>query len=373
MEQYLSILRKKNTGNILSLIMVLSFVIMALIRLYPFENSLLKIVAGVDDWKLYASFSLDIKRNGILMPSFHENYYAPAGFLYNYFVALCFYIFGENIIPVYIIQSLLLGFSVVFIYQTFKDKLKPITGIVFLFVLFLFALVDVSKYYSFRLLSENLAIFTVSGFFFCFIKGIEKNKLGLLLLAAIFMGLSISIRPNIFPFGIILIGIAIFYFLKQQKAKLFNLFLFSFLLAITSSLLALRNHFVCGGWTFFPTLGTSFGENYFNDNSFSFSFFIKKIAFCLGILTPLEPDYQWRPHWILMWTGYFIYLVLRMKDKKKFELWEVTTHLFIFCYYVVLFLFSPQLGSYGIRFFLPVLFIILPFSFMAIDKLNNKK
>nr|MBA3706377.1 glycosyltransferase family 39 protein [Bacteroidota bacterium] len=248
MENYILFFKKRSTGNILALLIILFFVCLSLIRLYPFENSLQKIVDGVDDWKLYACFALDIKHNGILMPSLYDNYYAPAGFLYNYFLALCFYLFGENTVPVFIIQNLLLGLSVAFIYMAFRNKMKALTSLLFLFTLFVFALFDVSKYYSFRLLSENLAIFTTSVFFFCFYKGLEKNKLSLQLLAAVFMGLTISTRPHTFPFGIILIVIVLFYFLKQEKVKILNVSLFVLLLGISASLLVIRNYLICGGW-----------------------------------------------------------------------------------------------------------------------------
>ncbi|MBA3705570.1 MAG: hypothetical protein H0W84_06620, partial [Bacteroidetes bacterium] len=129
---------------------------------------------------------------------------------------------------------------------------------------------------------------------------------------------------------------------------------------------------ICGGWALVPTQGILFGEYYFHPHEFSFSFFLKKILFCFGILSPLEPEYQLRPHWVIMWIGYFIYLALRIKDSKKFELWEITAHIFIFCFYLVLFLLAP-LGTYGFRLFLPVIFIVLPFSFIAFDKLKDKE
>ena len=66
-----------------------------MIRLYPFENTVDTILQGTDDWSRYARFALDIVDNGILMPSLEECYWSPASFLYNYFVAFCFYAFGK--------------------------------------------------------------------------------------------------------------------------------------------------------------------------------------------------------------------------------------------------------------------------------------
>jgi 4-amino-4-deoxy-L-arabinose transferase-like glycosyltransferase len=373
MNKTLEILKTRQTGNILAILIVVAFVIISLIRLYPFENSFRIILAGIDDWSRYAQYATDIKHNDLSMPMVHGNYIMPAGFLYCYFLALCFSLFGENNIPVYIIQSFLLGLSVALIYWTFRDRMRPLTSMAFLFTVTLFALLDVSKNYSFRMLSENLTIFTLSCFFYCFMKGFKKNKLSWQLAAAVLMGLSILTRPNIFPFGIILTVIVMYYYLKQGKKGLLPLLLFILFLVMSTSFLAFRNHFVTGDWVFLPVEGSSFAKGFFSQDTFSLSLILKKVLFCLGGLTPLEPGYQWRPHWILLWAGYFVYLFLRLKDIRKTELWEVTLHLFIFSYYLLLILITPKLGSYGFRLLLPAIFIVLPFPFMAFDILNEHR
>ena len=367
-EKYSITLKAKRTGNILALSILFVFAALSLIRLYPFENTLKENLNDMDDWCTYARYALDITNNGISMPSLNENYWAPAGFLYNYFIALSFYLFGENDVPVFIIQNFLLGLSVVFIYLTFRDKMKSLTSIAFLFTLFIFALVDVSKYYSFRLLSENLALFTMSAFFYCFNNGIEKNKLSLQILASALLGLSVLIRPNILPFEILIIAIAYFYY---RKAGIHKFFLFILFLTVSSSLLAIRNYSVTGSIVFFPTQGISFGSQFFSHHDFSIGFYLRKIIFCFGFLTSLEPDFQWRPHWTMMWIGYFIYLFFRLRENKRFEIWEVTSHLFIFCYFSLLIFIAPKLGSYGFRLLIPAIYFVLPFSFMSLDKFGK--
>lgn len=372
MKRLFTILIARRTGNVFVALIILSFIILSLIRLYPYENTLNVILKEVDDWGIYARFGLDIKHNGILLPMINGDYDLPAGFLYNYFIALCFLVFGENIVPIYFIQSILLGFSVAFIYWAFREKMKPLTGIVFLFTLFFFALADVYKNYTFRLLSENLALFTISLFFLCFIKGLEKHKYSLQLWAAVLLGLSISIRPNIFPFGIILIVIMLYYFLKQKKQAFLKLILFAFLLGVSMSLLMIRNRIVSGCWTFFPTSASaSIINDLFQNPDFSLSYFGKKILFCFGFLSFLDPVYHLRFHWTIMWAGYFVYLLLRIRMNLKFEIWEIASHLFIISYIGLMILIAP-IYMYGFRMLIPVTFIILPFSFMAWDRLRYK-
>ena len=371
MNKYIDLLLKKQTGNLLALSIVILFGILSVARLYPFENAIEETRNSIDDWSRYVTIAADIRENGLLIPSIMENYSSPAGFLYNYFIALNFYLFGENIIPIVIIQNLMLGLSVAMIYLAFRDKMQKLTSIFFLLTLFLFAFVDIYKYYTFRLLSENLALFAISAFFYCFIRGSEKNKLSLIILSAVFLGLSVLTRPNIFPFELLLIGIVSYYYLYLKKDRIGKLTILLFLLTLllSTSLLALRNYFTCGGFAFLPTQGVSL----VGQEEFSLPYYFKKIIFIFGFLSPLEPEYQWRPHWTIMWLGYFIYLFLRVKEKRKFELWEMTTHLYIFSFCFLLILIAPKIGSYGFRLLVPVIFTVLPFTFIAFDKLQQVK
>ena len=373
MEHNSTVFRQKKTGDIIAILIILFFTVLALFRLFPFDNPLKEITDGIDDWSRYARNALDIKHNGMTIPSINGNYFSPAGFLYNYFVAFCFYLFGENPIPIYIIQSILLGFSVALIYWGFRDQMKPLTGIYFLLTLFMFALLDINIHYTFRLLSENLTLFTIAVFFYCYNHGVKKNKISLLITSSIFLGLSIMTRPNILPFGIVLIGIMLASSIKYKNIKPLHLLLFVFFLFASTSLLAIRNHFVCGSWTFFPTEGTSFGISFFHQTNFSLNLLFKKIMFCLGGLSLLEPAYQWRPHWFIMWATYFIYLFIRIRENRKFEVREITANVFIFCHYGTLLLIAPILGTYGFRLFIPCLLIILPFPFIAFDKIKRER
>src|SRR6185436_2589668 len=142
------------------------------------------------------------------------------GFFYNYFVAFCFTIFGTNPSNVYLIQSILLGLSVAFTYFIFRDLLKPLTGWIFLFLLIAFAFLDVYKYYNFKLLSENFAIFTITLFFFFFKKLLISKTYMLQFLLGLFLGASVLTRPNILPFSLILIALIAIQCLLNKKTIL---------------------------------------------------------------------------------------------------------------------------------------------------------
>lgn len=381
----------KRSNLILAFFVPLLFLVIALVRLYPFENTLPQIIADSgNDWSKYAANALDIKHNGILMPGIEGAYEKPASFFYCYFLAFCFFLFGENNIPVYLLQNLMLGLSIVFVWFTFRNKMSNIVSLGFLLALIVFGLTDVSIYYTFRFLGENLALFSLSVFFLLFLKGIEKNNLKALLISALFLGIAVLTRPNIFLFAIILIALLMLYGFKTQKVK--PLLLFVSVLVITSSFLAIRNYLVCHCIQIMPSQGMLFNMIAFHPiptsvdvsavNSYFAAYlqyflqepllfimhYLKKVLFCFGFLNAVVPSYHWFPHWTLMWLGYFTYLFFLVRNKTKTTLHEKAVHLFIFSYFASLILVG-QVENYGFRMLIPGNFFVLSFAFIALDKL----
>jgi len=403
----INFLSKKSTGNILAILVVVIFLALALVRLYPYENNLqtyLKTETG-NDWLAYTEFGLDIARNGILLPAVASSYNVPAGFLYNYFVALCFIIFGESLIPIYIIQHIMMGLAVALIYWTFRDKMNGLTGIMFLGVIFIFTLLDAGKYYVVRVLSENLMFFTISLFFFCFIRGIEKKNIKLQLFSAFLMGTIVLTRPETILFAAALIlVVSLFYFQKRLKGFTY-LVLFITIMALGMSFLGIRNRLACGEWEFLPKGKGAFRQQGYpippsidlskidtnplyarlnigsnispyleymrQEPLLFFEYLFKKVLFSFGFLSILVPYFRWRPHWTLMWIGYFIYLFLRIRERKKFEMWEIVVHVYILCHMSILILYT-NIGSYGFRRFISVTNFVLLFSFLALDKVRKR-
>ncbi|MCX5677995.1 MAG: glycosyltransferase family 39 protein [Candidatus Omnitrophica bacterium] len=395
----------KRAGTILAISFIAVFFILSLTRNYDYKSFESILNATGDDWGIYAQHALDIKHNGMLMPSAISAYCSPAGFLYNYFIALCLVIFGEKSLPIFVVQHLMLGFSVALVYWTFRDKMRGLTGILFLCVLFFFALKDVYKNYSPLLLSENLALFTVALFFFCFIKGFEKDNLFLQIMAAFLLGLSILTRPNIFVYGIALMPLVALYYVKRGGAGYRNLLIFALALIAGSSFLGIRNYLFLKQFIFLPTnmssidglrnfhpipssvdlsrvagnllytklhidkLIVNYVEYIRQEPGLFFQFYFKKVLFCLGYLPSLlAGSYGPRLRWMAMWAGYFTYLFLHIRNREKWEIWEVSVHLYIFCYYGSLVL-TTTVHNYGFRMLIPAIFFVLVFAFMALDRL----
>lgn len=356
--------------SIYSYLIVLSFCVSAFFRLLHLNNDFYTVVNETDDWGRYAAYASDIKQNGVLLPLVQGAYYAPAGFLYNYFLAACFLIFGENPLPVYFIQSLFLGLSVYFLYRTFRDKMKPLFSFLFLLLMTAYAYLDIFKYYTFRLLSENLALLTVSLFFFCFISGFEKNKMAHRFLSAVFLGLTVLTRPNIFPFALLVICVLCYMAIKKQ-IQIKQLVFFGAVFFMSMSFLLVRNLLSVNVFSFLPGEGMLFVSDFIKHPGNYYLLFFNKIRFCFGFLYVLNPVFQWRPHWTFMWLGYFMYLFLKIKYRDKTCLWELVTHFYIVVYFLTL-IFFTQVESYGFRMLLPLNFIVLLFSVMFLDVFCRK-
>jgi len=406
MERILAFFSKKTTGNILAIAVVGVFLILALVRLYPYENRFDIILNTTgDDWQTYLVYGMDIKYNGLLLPIVDHVYLAPAGFLYHYFVAVCLIVFGENLIPIFILQYVLAGLAVALMYWTFRDKMRPLTGIAFLGALALFTLMDFCKYYAVNLFSENLAFFLMPIFFFCFIRGFEKDNTKLQLLSAFLMGAIILARTNMLLVAAAMAVIASLHYIKKGKRGILPLTSFIVIMVSVASLLGLRNYLLFKEWQFLPTRGFMTEEvhvipesvdlskvdtnllysklhvnkrvvNYVEfmrqEPGLFFNFYLKEMLFCFGFLSVLDPVYRWRPHWMLMWVGFFVYLLFWIKDRRTLKMWEVAILLYLFFYYGPLIAACQGIQNYGWRLFIPALNFVLIFAFLAWDRLSRR-
>lgn len=373
--KYVNIISSRKIGNIISMFIAIILLSMTLIQFLNKEYSLESVLVGSDDWSLYASQALDIKNNGLLIKSVSDEYLFPGGFLYNYFIATCFVFFGESLLPIYFIQTILLGLSINLIYQTFRDEMKPVTGYYFLMFLFIFGLLDVYKYYTFQLFSENLAIFTLSAFFYYFRIGFNYKKINCFLFSAFFLGISVLIRPNVFPFSVVLL-ILLIYLCFKREIKFIWLNLFFIVFVVSASFLAIRNYLVTENISFLPMDGNFF-DYISRDNPFSliahpgpfFTHYVKKIIFCFGFLPILETNYNIRPHWLILWYCYFIFMILQYIKKIKNDRIQLVIHLFVFSFFGTLVFVAP-IEHYGFRILIPGIFFVLVSIFLTYDKLE---
>lgn len=342
------------------------FPILAIFRLINEDHALEDCLVGVDDWNRYARNAIDIIENGWLMPSINENYLLPSGFLYNYFIALIFFLFTPNIELVYFIQSILLSIAIIITHITFFKN--SIYDKFLLYALIVFSYFDIFKYYTFKLLSESLAIFTLAVFFYFLLKALNTSRSIHLIFSFIFLGASCLIRPTVLPFSIILLIVLLKknYLKEKINGIWISIFTFSFML----STLSLRNYLITktNPLTIFNDLVNKHTHTIskFNiiDEPFLYVIFlIKKLFFVFGLLPIIEPNYNIRPHWLVLWLGLFTYVFKCYLSKKNtiVQYSEKILVLFILSFFSTILLLTP-VESYGFRMVLPGLFYVLIFS-----------
>jgi hypothetical protein len=356
-------------ANYLCFGIVVVFAILSLIRLYPFSETTPGISNEIDDWFRYWDNANDIVKNGILIPSQKGEYYGPGSFLYNYFLAFCILIFGKNVSIIYLINSILLSSSIVLVYQSFKSKLSNLSGICLLLTLSVFGYLDVFKHYSFKLLSENLALLLVALFVFFITNFFHHKRLIHLYLAGFFLVLTILTRLTLLPFAFVFIILIYYYIYKTNSISLKKIVPLLLLVLFGISVIGIRNYFVCGKWTFLPTEGMSdaFGQS----GEFSIFNFAKKTLYSFGYLPILNQDYQIRPHWLLLWAGYFVYLIQKVKTIKNIPFDELIFNAFIVVFYALNIIFVT-VTSYGFRAYLPAIFLLIALTFLELDRLYLK-
>ena len=207
-------------------------------------------------------------------------------------------------------------------------------------------------------------------------------------------------------FGAFLIPIVAPYYFRKGKIGIFHYILFISILIFSTSLLMIRNYLVCGSYAFisegattsslqfltmtnpippsvdlsmtkarpfyatmhFNGILSDYSEYMIQKPAIFFGHYFKKILFCLGFLQYFEPAYRWRPHWILMWIGYFAYLFIHWKRRAGFEMWEIALNIYILSYYCLLVI-AAMIGNYGFRYLIPAVPFLLPLSFKALDQM----
>jgi hypothetical protein len=356
----------KKIGDYLALAIVFIFLSKTFFRLYPFTEITPGISNGNYDWFRYWDNAIDIHRNGFWISSQTKVYYGPGSILYNYFVAGCFLLFGENVVPIYFIQSLLLAFSILLIYNTFRKNLSGLSSILLLLTLFAFAVLDVYKYYTFKLLSENVAIFTIAVFVYFAKKGFDNFKIHAHYLAVIFLMFSVLLRPTIFPLAFLYVCFLLVYFYQNPQLKKLHFIGLISLLFIGLNFLALRNYLIVGIWTFLPSEGIS--DSWKQLLALDYTTVYKKILFALGFLSQLNPAYYPRPHWFLLWFLYGFYCIYQLKNRKSLTYSVFLFNALIIGFYVLNILFVT-VDSYGFRAFLPFQFLFIGIAFLSVDKL----
>jgi len=310
-----------------------------------------------DDWFTYHRIAMNILRHGLSIPGMRHAYTAPAGFLYNYFVAGVFALFGEDERAAWLLQAILLAASVWIFVHAFAPRLGPRASLLLLALLSLSAAVDGTPFVTRRLLSENLLVPVVPVLLVVVLHALESNGWRSAAVAGALTGAAFLTRPNTLLAGPLFLALIVLWRREVRRPAV------AFVIAwcLVSSLLPLRNVAATGRpsvslvsapgswWQPKPEQGATVGSL-----AVAWSERVaRQSASVVGFNFLLSPRFPPRPHWMILGAG----MLLLVRHRLRFggtERWELVLGGFVLIYLVPIVVFA-HVGGYGFRMLLPVL------------------
>jgi len=343
-----------------------AFVAAAAVRGYSFVDDVTPETEG-DDWYYYKRGALSILHEGWTMPAIDEAYYRPAGFLYNYFVAAVFALLGENAAYVYLIHAALLGGSIVLMYLTFRARLAPGGGLLYLVLSIVFLAIDAFWKYTGRLLSENLLLFWIPLGHLAMLRVLDGGRARDGLAAGLLFGLAVATRPNTLLVAVGMSALAGLLGPGPATRRLGASVALALGAAVIVALIPLRDYAVTGqlglrvltdtqDWEPRPATMRDRGAGLSAAWSLA-EHFARRALYCLGLLFVGGAKYPLMPHWVLMWGGVAAFATARLRERRLAP-WEVMTVGFVVLYLGPL-LAAGSLTSYGVRMIVPVVPTVL--------------
>ncbi len=347
--------------------MPLLFLVAALIKAHPFVDDTPLLVSPTgellpgngDDWFSYKIHAINILRGGLAEPAIGKYVFTVHGFLYNYFVAGIFAIFGVNTSVVYVVQTALVGASPSILYaaiRLIRGRIPHLAAIAFILVAAGQLYIDYFRYLSFFLMSENLFLFLFSVTFLAYAWAFGRRSHAGAVAAGILLGLTVlsRISANVAALGVIAVAPAYFLFYRRGSARLTMTLALAAGFLLAMSLFPLREYAATGqpdldvflvkhGWDT-PPAELSEWPGYYGARWL----FVFGIPQWLAVYDPGIIDYRVRPHWMVECVGVIGYLVTRFTWRRVPDLREFVMLTFL-TLYLSAYVFVSTIENYGGR------------------------
>ncbi len=357
-----------------------------------------------DDWTDYHFRALDVLHNGLAMPNAPVPYVLPAGFLYIYFLALCYALAGAQPAYVYVIQAGLLGLCVAGLFLAFRKGLSPSARAALLLGLAAFAWLDFLRHYSIRLLSENLFMPLLAGFFLSVRIAWQDGRRWAEPVAFGLLGLMLLTRPNLIIFAPFFLAWVLLASFGLARWRAFALCLL--LLMAVVSVMGLRNRAAGGGFVVFtpvswkmfdiPGYGPKLpgAEKYLGPNqkragawpvarlivrAFTVdplgttAAYARRVLYVAGFLPLAQPryPYRYRPHWMLLWAALIAVFWLRRRRRMPSDFTLRVLYLYA-ALSLAMVIGVTWIYSYGFRFIAPVTIPLVAAAAPLVDLIRRR-
>lgn len=360
----------------LALMVPLLFLALGVMRAYPFVDDVSAANSAGDDWLTYKTLALSVVNGGVAMPGASGPYAAiPHGFLYVYFLALLFSLFGVNSAYVYVVQSFLCGISVSLTYAAVRRKFSLAVGLLFLVALAGLMYVDVYRAISFRLLSENL-YFPLSAAALYFVLPLfdatPKRKMAYSFLAGLALGLIVLTRPSfILSAAAVLSVIFVHSRLRGGTLRVPLAAALGGIAGVSGNLV--RDYLASGRATFAIVSDTRDWIRIWNLPPATFAQALaSRVMFATGIPQLLNSSYHRATHWMVLWAAFVIYLPWKLLTKRPVRAWEAVLYAYVLCYILPV-IAVADIFSYGGRMVSTILPVLLILCFCLVEEVVSTK
>jgi hypothetical protein len=350
-------------------VLPLAFLVLGAMRAYPFIDDVPVPMPTPDDWHTYKEMALSVIHGGLSIPALTTTYAnIPHGFLYVYFLALIFVVFGVNSTYVYVVQSLIVGLSISLTYVAVRRRLTPAGGLAFLVALTGLMYVDVFRHLTFKLLSENLYFLLSPIFLLLLFRSIDEPERRLEpLLAGVTLGLILLVRPNFTASAGLVVGALCIYAGYGGNYRLPVLLLMGVAIGVSGVLV--RNYAATGRptidivtstwdwlmpWKMSPS---QFVETY-----------VPRSLFVFGWPRLMAPSFRLRPHWMLIWVLWASYPIVKLIRRERLEVWETFLYLYVAGYIGAVLFIPMDITSYGGRMIVAILPLALVPAFQLLPR-----
>lgn len=317
--------------------------------LFPLENDL---GPSGDDWWSYHRYAVSVVDGGLRMPAVEGPYARPGGFGYVYFVAALYAIFGVRSEVVYVAQALLLAGAVLGFVAAFRRR---VPSLVYGVLLIVFVYLDVFRFYTFRLLSENLLIFLLALLFLAVERVLATQSWPAVVATAVLCGACFLVRPNTL---LLAPALALVLFRKRAYPKAGAVVAG---LIVFSMLIVWRDYAATGALDLNVLTTTRDWAQP------SFPLYVKRVLYVFGWLHALVPEFGPLRHWLVAWV---CVLLLALRIRRLDELDRVAL-VFLAAYYVPL-IAVAEIQNYGIRMLVPAMPVVVYLGLRALTLLLRR-
>jgi hypothetical protein len=319
--------------------------------LFPLANN---VGPSADDWWSYHRFAVSVLDGGMSMPAVQGPYTRPGGFGYVYFVAAVYAFAGVRSQAVYLIQTFLLVLSVLGFVHAFRRRLTPFYLLLYGLLVIVFAYLDHFRFFTFRLLSENLVIFLLAVLFMAFERLLSSGSRLVAAATGLLAGACFLVRPNtllLAPAWALLL-----LYRKRDRRTIINGAILIAGVVLMAGLIVWRDYAATA--TFDLRVLTT-RQDWLHPSSIgdAFPFYGRRILYVLGYLHALIPEFGSLQYWYAAWAGVLLLVGWCLRDRQIDDL-DLAALVFLAAYYGPL-IAVADITNYGIRMLTPAMPVVL--------------